>query len=234
MSAEALVEFSDRLREISLLSALDPARGLAPGARLTREEQLTSNALNRSSIVLLSAHLEGFLESLAAGVLDALVANAAEVHRLPLSLRAIHVDGPLKQVVEIADPNKRYPRIQALFASHSAIWDDSKVLEQSMINVGAIVDRMSNPQEKAIVAFLSYVGVDIRDHLNQVGKLPLLQRATSLVDLRNQIAHGGQVSSTTYSDLDDYLRDVSELCVEMGAAAAASVQAICKLNQLPW
>lgn len=85
MTSAALSDLGARLDEVRILAAQDPSR-INPSA-----VSPLSGPVNRASLVLLTAHLEGFLEDLVTECLDNMVTNSPEVENLPLLLRAIHV-----------------------------------------------------------------------------------------------------------------------------------------------
>lgn len=71
MSSQSFQDLSTRLAEVISLSQADPARTSDfTQARL-------SGAINRAGIVLLSAHLEGYLEDVIVEAMDSLVQNFA-------------------------------------------------------------------------------------------------------------------------------------------------------------
>jgi len=231
VAASAVTDLEARLSEVRSLAQLDPARA---GFALSRAQITVSNAINRSCVVLLSAHLEGFLESVVVDAVDAWVSHQTKIGRLPLHLRAAHVDGEVKQMASVTDPEKRLDRLERLFRDHAHWWLDNQPLANNQVDLAIVLGKMSNPNARAIRAFLLLIGVQIDDYLSDSGASGLMARATALVDLRNQIAHGGQDATTTFVDLDAYLMDIETLCAEISRAAAIAVQQTCELATLPW
>jgi len=230
MTSSALDDLEGRLDEVRCLTALDPERigdGDADNSRL-------SSALSRASLVLLSAHLEGYLEDVAAEAIDALVAGSALVSRLPRLLRTIHADEHLRRLEQIKDRNARAPRIESLFAAESPLWTEGNVLTATMVRPKTVCDAMDNPGSTEVRQFLELLGVDIRQHLLDSGNASALGRIDGLVGRRNAIAHGEPDASATYGDVDTYIHAVADLAAEIDAAVAAAVRDVCELTALPW
>src|SRR5262245_26440103 len=92
-----------------------------------------SNALTRACILLLSAHLEGYLEDLVTEALDLLVHHATIVEDLPLLLRAIHVEEHLRGIEVLQDRNARATRIESMLATETTLWTTGNKLQSGML-----------------------------------------------------------------------------------------------------
>jgi len=229
MSSRAFADLTARLQEVRTLAGLDPAR--AGDASQTA----VSNAVNRACIVLLSAHLEGFLEDLLLEALDVVVARGTPVDRLPLILRALHAETHLSQLAPMRDRNARAPRIEKMFLEEAALWSAGQAVQATMIRQGTVRAEMANPGSKEIRQFMELVGVDIRAYINNVvGASHLLGRVDGLIGLRNQVAHGEINVRATFQDVDTYTQIVQDLCRHADDAVAAGIQGMCSLAALPW
>ncbi|WP_169775343.1 MAE_28990/MAE_18760 family HEPN-like nuclease [Streptomonospora alba] len=228
MTSTAWADLANRLAEIRLLSDLDPMRSGETS------QPAVSNSINRSCIVLLSAHLEGFLEDIAAEAVDFLVANKACVDDLPIILRALHVEDHLRAIESIKDKNARAPKIKDMFASESFLWRPGATLEATMVRAKTVCSQMDNPGSREICQFLALLDVDILQHLEKIDRRPLLDRVNGLVARRNAIAHGEASASATHIDVDDYVALVQDLAREINTAVGQSVMRICKLTISPW
>lgn len=228
MSSSAFADLRARLDEVRTLSGLDPARqGDVSRANV-------SNAVNRACIVLLSAHVEGYLEDLMTEVLEHLVTNAAPVQQLPLLLRALHSESHLKQLEPMSDRRVRAPRIEKMFVTESPLWAPGAVARTSMLRPKLVCAEMNNPGSSEIAAFLELIGVDIGASLDAAGAGSTLGKIDGLVHRRNQIAHGEANATGAFSDVDSYLAVVNDLAHHADKAAAESLQRICGLSALPW
>lgn len=228
MTSQAYSDLSGRLEEVRVLSSLDPVRS----GDLSKPA--TGNALCRASLVLLSSHLEGYLEDLVSEAIDTLVAHATPAHRLPLLLRAVHTEEHLRVIELVKDRNSRATKIEAMFASESSLWSSGARLTASMVRAKAVCGQMSNPGSREVRQFLEIVGVDIDSHLVMHDSMDLLNRVNGLVNRRNAVAHGEVDASATAGDVDAYLELVESLGRHVDDAVALAVQGICGTPILPW
>ena len=224
----ALLDLSTRLDEVRLLTSLDPSRV----GDVTQPDK--SNALTRACILLLSAHLEGYLEDLVTEALDLLVHHAATVDDLPLLLRAIHVEEHLRRIEVVQDRNAPAPRISAMLAAETALWTAGNRLQAGMLRPKMVCAEMNNPGAREICQFLKLIGTDVEAYLTAVGNLPVLHQVNGLVGRRNAIAHGDASTSAAYTDIENYISVVGDLSRELDAAVAQQLQTICRLPTLPW
>jgi len=228
MSSSAFGDLRARLDEVRTLSALDPARSGDVS------QPSVSNAVNRAAIVLLTAHVEGYLEDLVSEALDQFVANAAPVERLPLLLRALHAEHHLRQIEPMSDRNVRAPRIAKMFAAEAPMWTTGTLAQAHMIQARLVCAEMSNPGSREIAAFLELIGVRIEDYLAGIGASASLSQIDGLVHRRNQIAHGEANATGAFGDVDTYLGIVGALAHHIDSAVAGVVQTICGLGAEPW
>lgn len=230
MRSSALADLSVRLNEVRLLAQMDPGR--IPNK--VPQSPLASNAVNRGCIVLLCAHLEGFLEDLVIEALDTMAQLHTPVAQLPLALRALHVEEHLKAIELMRDRNARAPRIEQMFQREARLWASGSRLTTSMLRPRMVCAEMSNPGSSEVRQFLRILDVDIDQYLRDIGSLDLLGRINGLVSTRNAIAHGDLAANATHGDVDGYIDLVERLASAIEAATAATVQRICDLPELPW
>jgi hypothetical protein len=227
MTSLALGDLGGRLNEVRLLSRLDPLRlGSA------RQDDL-SNAVSKAGIVLLCAHLEGFLEDVAAEAIDLMVGRA-KIDDVPLLLRSLHVEEHLKALEPMKDPKARAPKIERMFQSEADLWLPGKVLQATMVRPKMVCSEMSNPGSREIRQFLELLDVDIEDYLLSIGESGLLNRVNGLVARRNSIAHGEVSATVTNADVEQYLELVEQLSRCIDDAVGLSIKGMCGLSSLPW
>ena len=198
MTSSAFSDLTGRLHEVRLLCQLDPLRSG------DLDQLNTTNAINRACIILLSAHLEGFLEDLVVEAIDALVDGTAKVEQLPLVFRALHAEEHLRVIEPIKDRKARAPRIEQMFKGESELWLAGKPLQATMVRAKMVCGEMTNPGSREIRQFLELLGVDIELCLAITGKDELLNQINGLVGRRNAIAHGEVNASATSTDVDNY------------------------------
>jgi hypothetical protein len=229
MTSHSRVDLEARLREVELLLDL-----IQDNDDPDETSGQSDNALRRACVVLLSAHLEGYLEDLVAEVLDALVASEVCVDDLPLQLRAVHVEEHLREIAPIRDMNKRAPRIEKMLTEESPLWVSGALLEASMIRSKMICKHMDNPGSTEIRQFFRLVGLEIKDVLAELGELEGLYRVDGLVGIRNGVAHGEVGTPMTTGDVSAYVSVVRHLTDLVDQAASKHVQDVCSLPSLPW
>jgi hypothetical protein len=228
VTSGALADLEGRLDEVRELTATDPARA---GELL---KPLLSGAISRASLVLLSAHLEGYLEDVIVEALDALASHSAAVDDVPLILRALHVEEHLGEIEPIKDRKARAVRIERLFVGESLLWTAGTTVNTKMLRHTTVCKEMSNPGSRDVRHFLELVGLDILDFLKARGSDRLLGQVDGLVGRRNAVAHGEVNASATYTDVDRYLNVVDDLANEIDAGVANALKKICRSNTLPW
>lgn len=228
MSSQSFQDLTARLTEVKTLAGLDPSRAG------DNTQAHVSNAINRACVLLLSAHLEGFIEDLVQEGLDFVVANGCPVDHLPLILRALHAERHLRELEPMKDRNARAPRIQRLFQEESALWVVGSAVQAAMIKQALVRAEMSNPGSNEIKAFLRYLDVDIEGSLKAAGEMHLLGRVNGLIQKRNEVAHGEVSATATALDVDTYVQVVADLCRHIEDAVARGVRDLCRLTALPW
>ena len=227
MTSLAHGDLAGRLNEVKILSRLDPLR-LGPN-----RQGAAGNAVNRACIVLLCAHLEGFLEDITVEAIDVMVGRA-EVERVPLLFRSIHVEEHLRTLEPMKDLKARAPRIKKMFETEADLWLPGKVLQATMVRPKMICGEMSNPGSREMRQFLELLDVDIDEYLSNVGQSDLLNKANGLVARRNAIAHGEVNALATAADVDQYLDIVEQLARCIDDAVGLSVKEMCSLTSMPW
>lgn len=227
MTSQSYGDLGDRLNEVNILTRLDPTRSGWIGG------EATGNAINRACIVLLCAHLEGFIEDIVTEAMD-VMAGRAKVDDIPLIFRSLHAEDHIKDIEPIKDRNSRAPKIKRMFESESSWWVSGNVLQPAMIRASMICGEMSNPGSKEIRQFLQLVDVDIDKYLRDVGKFELLGLANGLVAKRNSIAHGEIGALPTHGDVDRYIAGVRDLGLCIDEALGLSMKAMCGLTSSPW
>jgi hypothetical protein len=232
MTSAARTDLKNGLDEVRLLTAQDPGRAESPQSAVSSAS--LSNALSRACIVLLSAHLEGYLEDIVTEAMDALASHGALVERLPLLLRTVHAEEHIFDLEPMNDRNSRAPRIQRMFQIEGPLWTTGNVLTRTMLRPNTVCGKMSNPGSREVKQFLDFIGVDIEKYADTRGATGVLSQINGLVGIRNAIAHGEATSNTTFMDIDNYLDIVEFLANYVDSAAAESVQTICQLTARPW
>ena len=229
MTSQAFRVMEDRLEEVRILSRSDPIKRDVQSSELT-----LSRAVNRACVLLLSAHLEGYVEDVTVEALDCLLSLTACVDNLPLLLRSVHAEDHLLALEQVRDRNVRASQIRDLIASEMDLWSKGNRLRVGMLRSRAVCKQMNNPGSREIRKFLELLGIDIRGWLVQTQEQDLLGRTDSLVARRNAIAHGEVSASVTHLDVESFLQTIEALAQAIDAAMADAVMHICQSTSRPW
>jgi RiboL-PSP-HEPN len=221
---EALV--GPRLEEVRALVAL------RPGGR-SRIESAQGFAVNRAAVVLLCAHLEGFIEDLVGDCVDSLNSRRPDPARLPVVLKAAHVMSEVSVISLMTDVEKRAWRIERMFADSRHLWEAAELAYQLRVEV--VTGEMSNPGAPEIARVLALLGMeDVFVGVTLPDEADIEKRVNELVGVRNSIAHGGADTKVTDDQVNRYVEAVEYLGRALDSSAASTVQHICESRELPW
>lgn len=229
MASPALANLrSSRIPELRALLALRPRRDRLDPASVT-----TADAVNRACVVVLSAHLEGFVEDLIDDIIDALNSNGPATRDIPTILLGTHVSDELSTIASMTDPYRQADRIRAMFVTYSPLWL-SENLSPGNLRSEAVTATLGNPGAKEIARALGLVGMSaVFVSIQMPRGADPEKRLNELVGIRNAIAHGGWPSLTD-AQVDSYVSSVEAICEGLHGAAAIHVQQVCQLPTLPW
>lgn len=220
---------SQRLVEVRALLGLRPKRQL-----LRRHHNAVADAVNRACVVVLVAHLEGFVEDLVGDVIDELHSLGPATADLPTILLATHVVADVALIAEMTDRERRASKIEALFHAHSALWLDTR-LARGRLSADSITADLSNPGGKEIARVLGLLGMtDVFANVQLPDGADCEKRMNEIVGIRNSIAHGGGGPAIGDPQTDEYVRSVEAVGEGLERAAAIHVQTICRTTSLPW
>lgn len=229
MASLSLVSLEDGIAEVRELQAAAPRlTGSTPGAlSLTR-------AVGRASVVILSSHLEGYIDSVnleAASVVNAVGIQAAQLSE---SLRLLHT----KPAVEVLtgtswEGQARAKHLSEFVTTDAWLWGSGGV---GVLEPDRLLMWMKSPNPKALTRYFRYWGID--DIFERITRAPhtkddLWRRLKELVDKRNAIAHGDLGTSVTAADIRAYLRAVETFAARSDAALARQLSRLCAI-EAPW
>ena len=217
-----------RLPEVQALLAARP-----PSASLQVAARTTAQAINRAGVVLLTAHLEGFVEDLVVDMIDELNKAQPSTGRIPKVLLAAHVIEELTTIAKMTDPQARADRIERLFRGQASLWLDY-TLKSGSLKSAPVTATLGNPGAKEIARILALLGMG--NVFSQV-QLPdggdPEKRINEIVGIRNAIAHGGG-PAVGDQQIDSYAASVDAVAASLEREAAAHLQAISGISTLPW
>ncbi|MBX7259694.1 MAG: hypothetical protein K1Y02_25280 [Candidatus Hydrogenedentes bacterium] len=168
-----------------------------------------ANALYRGSVVLLSSHLERYVESLIVEAVDAINSVNPAVSSLPEALRMAQIEQSLRVAFETKNVATRIGALKSIVQDMSWFWEDTGTCNR--LRGGPLIDGFDNPLPRRINRLFESIGVG-----GVVGRAVGLDGSTDrgiievkveeLVQKRNAIAHTGMTTDLTQEDVMFYMR----------------------------
>lgn len=221
----------ERREVVELLHAVPPD---IDQIRSRKKSQL-ANALYRGSVVLLSSHLERYIESLVVEAIDAINLASPHVDTLPTSLRLIQIDQPLRAISEMKDLNKKTNAIRAFVDALAWCWEENRVCTD--LKADSLISGFDNPLPNRINGMFQHLGItDIvgravsLDH--SLDRHVIQLKVQELVTKRNAIAHTGMTTDLTREDVITYLRCSRRLVRGIDGVVGQQVQRL--TSTWPW
>lgn len=175
----------------------------------------TANALCRASVVLLSSHIEGYIEDLAEITLHRIVEKAMLKCRLAPKFLYYFSKDLLDELSDTEDPDKIAEKIKEMIRRDADIWSDHPVFIASLPSE-RFIRYVSNPNYVKIKKFVARFGYNEYDR--DLGKalksnyLPCVNMIDNVVNQRNKIAHGDVRVLPTPKDVSDMQSLVRLFC----------------------
>jgi hypothetical protein len=190
-NSQAWWDFLGHLREITQLLRADPSSSYAErrnGSRSTNLE-LTSS-ITKAAMLLTSGRLQGCVASQVQEFLEGVDQSEIAVEQIPDVLRAhLSLNFPRSQKGKVAHA------IEAQKAN-APLWIQGAVIKPGTIRTASLPDAVWNPWPDTVQKLLSRCGVDVYEEIErehgQVYLDNLQAYVSSLVEFRNQVAHGDE------------------------------------------
>jgi len=179
------------------------------------------DALCRSGVVLLSSHIQGYVENLAEVALDRIANQQLKKSQMGSGFRYFLSYDLIKQIQGTKDPSKLTQQIESLFIRDAHVWDSRPNFTQPFLPE-VFLGGFGNPTHEKIRAFFGRFGYrryeqDLARRLD-ANYLACRNMVDQVVDQRNRIAHGDTVTTGTPSDLSEMIRLVKAYCREADGA----------------
>lgn len=192
-------------------------------ARYASEQPLTPsnieliNALCRSGVVLLSSHIEGYVEDLGQIALDRIESLQLPKKRLGPQFRYYLSRDLINEIRQTTNPAQVASKVDQLFVRDGHIWSSDPTFTNSLPANIFLAD-FSNPKNERITKFFKRFGYeeytrDLRRRL-KADFNACANMIDHVVDQRNRIAHGDMVTTETPSDLANMIQLVKQYCRE--------------------
>jgi hypothetical protein len=175
------------------------------------------NALCRSGVVLLSSHIEGYIEDFGEVALTNIVQRNLPKSQMSASFRYYLSSDLINIIKQATNPLKVVATIELLLARDGHIWDLAPNFSSAFAVKEFLAD-FSNPTHKRIRKFFGRFGYD-RFENDLAGRLAGNFAACSnmvdqVIEQRNRIAHGDTVTIGTPTDLARMIQLVKVYCRE--------------------
>ena len=216
---KAYSSFTMRLDEVAILRRAAAARErhnpVSHGPEI--------NALCRSSIVLLSAHLEAYVRELGEIALDSLVAKNVQRGSL-VSRFYYHISQDLlREIRDAAEPERIGEKVFQFLARDAGLWSRSGPFPASL-PIDRFSKGFSNPAFGKITSYINRFGyssyrTDLASTLRGLFN-PTVNMVDHLVDTRNLIAHGDPSASKTPAEVADMIGIIRTFCITTDALFA--------------
>ena len=209
----AYSKFVFNLKEVQALHKF--AKEQADGESMFNGSAAVRGALCRSAIVLLSSHVEGYIENLADIILYKIVEKRIRKTKLSPQFLYFLSKDLLDKICDTENPEGAAKKVQELFSRDYHIWDDSDYFGEDL-QIDLFVSGFSNPKFVRIKRFFARFGYedysrDLGHNLKSNYKL-CKNMVDNVVDQRNKIAHGDVTSTSTPRDLADMLELIQLYC----------------------
>lgn len=173
------------------------------------------NALCRGGIVLLSSHIEGYVEELGSLAVDRLARDNVSKAAMPLAFRYHLSQDLIDDIREARDPTVIATKIVEFWTRDGHIWDNTPQFGVPL-SIDAVLSKFATPRHENIRKFFRRFGYDnldsqLRNRLRQDFVI-CKNMVDHVVDERNKIAHGDFVTAGTPQDLHDMSRLVKVYC----------------------
>ena len=173
------------------------------------------SVLMRSATVLLSSHIQGFVEDLSDIIVERLVQDSVPSSKIPDSLRYHATRSKLRELQSKQDSADLVASVRNYASSYSDIITLSGTASLSFLG-SEYKDGFGNPTVKAIKSYLKRFGfVDYESEMRRrlKGDWNIVENAINqIVDRRNKIAHGDSLATLTPSEMREYIDLARKFC----------------------
>jgi RiboL-PSP-HEPN len=229
MASASLAALDAGLTEVRELLRAEPPRATRGDSSLT-----VTRAIGRAAVVILSSHLEGYVDSL--NVEAATVVNGASIRASGLdhTLRLLHSRPAVDELAATSwETTSRRDHLERFIASDGWLWGADM---RGELQPDRLLTWMKSPGPRALRRYFRYWGIeDIFSSITRKAstRSDLWRRIAELVDKRNSIAHGDIGTTATEVDVRAYLRAVDVFSTRADRVMARELGRLCRTPD-PW
>jgi hypothetical protein len=201
MHSQSLTSLEDGLREVRDL------QGAYPQAQLGEITSVTlTRAIGRASVVILSSHLEGYIDSLNTEAVTKVNEAGLDAARIPQQLRLLHSKPAVETLASTSwQTPGRASHLIEFMATEGWLWGSG---DSGAMQPDRFLTWMKSPAPRYLVRYFRYWGIeDVFSRITRTSHTrdELFRRLRELVDKRNSIAHGDLATVATPADVRFYL-----------------------------
>jgi hypothetical protein len=181
------------------------------------------DAICRSGVLLMSGHVEGYIEELGNIAIVRIGNRGLAKQRVSTQFKYYLSRDLIKAIKDSSNPRRISSNLDALLLRDLHIWDSTPVFS-AQISSDVFLSDFSNPTHDRIKRFFSRFGYAHYqgDLERRMGANFLICRnmLDQVVDQRNKIAHGNTITTGTPTDLSQMLLLVKLYCREADCVVA--------------
>lgn len=221
----AFDDFASGVAEVkTLLSLCASENSQADGL-----DDIRTNAVCRAATVLLVSHFESFLKTTAEEFIDAIAVGSVPSRAIPIGIKELHSIPRMEEILATKEANQR----TALFgkiAEYNCLWVADAKPPPKLLKAPLLVRTVTNPGSDVIDKLYTLMGsstpvcdgdIDVvlvdQETLAPVNIRLMLR---TIVECRNDIAHGDVSRIPTSEDVDRYIHQLEALARRLAAKAA--------------
>jgi hypothetical protein len=175
------------------------------------------NALCRSGVVLLSSHIEGYIEDLGEIALDRIANRRLSKAKLSAGFRYYLSRDIINAIRQTSDPARIASKLEDLWVRDNHIWDARPNFSDPLPAQVFLFD-FANPTHRRIKKFFNRFGIeDFERELARrlaVDFTACTNMVDQVIEQRNRIAHGDTVTTGTPTDLFQMIQLSKRYCKE--------------------
>lgn len=218
--SSAYSKFIGRLKEIEALLLI--ARRLSTTFSI-QSSPTYINALCRGGVVLLCSHLEGYIEDLGTLAIERIELNLLAKKSMSSGFRYHLSRDMIDDFSKMTDPTRIAKKIDDFLVRDGHIWDSSSNFV-APLPPQVFVSNFATPRHEDIRRFFARFGFqDFQRSLARrlQGNYDVCRNMVdNIVDQRNKIAHGDQLTAGTPTDLQDMLKYLRLYCRNLDSIVA--------------
>jgi len=231
MTSTALVGLLSGVKEVQLLREFYPVKA---GHLASGNISVAAKAHGRACVVLLSSHFERYLYAINEEAVDWINRERVRTTSLPRDIRLLHSRESIEDLAR-TDWLKREQKLVDFFASESDLWAPSGVT--GSLDHNAFLKWMKAPKPKDVRRYYAQWGIDdIFKGVTRNGstRSELWLQIASLVDKRNNIAHGDMQTEALPTEITTYARLIKKFCTSADSYFARELKKLCSATSPPW